>query len=402
MQDQGSVTPLEYLRAVVDARELGPLEKLVALALLRFADGAGNCYPGAASLVRATGLDERTIRRVRQKLREKGFVNWSPGGKDRHGSFQANVYLLVLPRGDGEAEAETAGTPPGGSAPPPGGPQTPPGGSAPPPGGHTPPPWGPTAPTPGGRTPPPWGPYAPTPGGPRPPTTTHYVTDHVTTHSTAHPTAHGTGENHPTSFVGGAPVLPQDTFSPPPPALASGGFEKVSLSPPAGGDAARADAPGEQGTPEPEGAGVLPKETAKGRLKGQKASKAQKPDGDAEGERSPAGRRGRVAIPSEALDLARHLAGLIRRVNPRAVVRDAHVEGEWAHAIRLLHQEDGQAWEDIRRVIDWTMTDDFWCRQIQSGQALRKHWNRLAAKAFPTRPAVPKPRRGPILRLGGR
>lgn len=35
---------------------------------------------------------------------------------------------------------------------------------------------------------------------------------------------------------------------------------------------------------------------------------------------------------------------------------------------------------DVGAVIDWVVTDDFWSQNVQSPEALRKHWNRFVAK----------------------
>jgi len=51
----------------------------------------------------------------------------------------------------------------------------------------------------------------------------------------------------------------------------------------------------------------------------------------------------------------------------------------WADIIRKL-REDGNEGKEIRKVFDWTMSDDFWSKQIRSAVNLRKHYPVLHTK----------------------
>jgi hypothetical protein len=68
---------------------------------------------------------------------------------------------------------------------------------------------------------------------------------------------------------------------------------------------------------------------------------------------------------------------------------------QWSADIDKLHRIDGQSWERIREVIDWSQRDDFWHRNILSGSKLRKQFDRLGAAMKQT----VKPRKPGILSI---
>jgi len=50
---------------------------------------------------------------------------------------------------------------------------------------------------------------------------------------------------------------------------------------------------------------------------------------------------------------------------------------KWSEDIRKLHEKDGISMDRIDAVLRWLPSDPFWPPNIQSGAALRKHWDRL-------------------------
>lgn len=85
------------------------------------------------------------------------------------------------------------------------------------------------------------------------------------------------------------------------------------------------------------------------------------------------------------LELARHLSRLILKHCPKNITIKKSQGPQWANIFRLMETNDGPEgkgipMDEIRAVIDWTFTDEFWCSQIQSAGAVRKHWNKLVTK----------------------
>jgi len=97
---------VRVMSAVFESRILGPVERLVMLALADHADDAGRCYPSNARLQDRTGLSERAVRANIRKLEDAGFLaiamNAGQGG--------ANVYIV---RPDGAPNAPRHEMPPG-------------------------------------------------------------------------------------------------------------------------------------------------------------------------------------------------------------------------------------------------------------------------------------------------
>jgi len=85
-------------------------------------------------------------------------------------------------------------------------------------------------------------------------------------------------------------------------------------------------------------------------------------------------------VPEWALALARFIAARLLELNPRYRAPTAAGLRKWAVEIDRLHRLDGQPVEEIERVLRWSMADSFWSGNIQSGKALRKHWNIITAQ----------------------
>jgi hypothetical protein len=85
-------------------------------------------------------------------------------------------------------------------------------------------------------------------------------------------------------------------------------------------------------------------------------------------------------VPEWALALARFIAARSVELNPRYRAPTAAGLRKWAVEIDRLHRLDGQPVKEIERVLRWSMADSFWSGNIQSGKALRKHWNTITAQ----------------------
>jgi len=77
--------------------------------------------------------------------------------------------------------------------------------------------------------------------------------------------------------------------------------------------------------------------------------------------------------PAWAVEMARFLADKIRA---NSSVTAKPTPG-WARDIDLLHRQDGASQPDIRQAITWATADDFWKRNVLSGNAVRRHFGKL-------------------------
>jgi len=84
----------------------------------------------------------------------------------------------------------------------------------------------------------------------------------------------------------------------------------------------------------------------------------------------------------EAVRLTSLLLGLISNNNPKAKLKTPADLERWAADLDRLHRLDNQAWADIETVLRWSQDDDFWSKNVLSGAALRRQWDKLSAKVF--------------------
>lgn len=63
-----------WQRAVRDSASLGATAKLVGLTLSTWMDARGVCYPSEATIARAVGRSESTVRRALRELERAGFL----------------------------------------------------------------------------------------------------------------------------------------------------------------------------------------------------------------------------------------------------------------------------------------------------------------------------------------
>lgn len=52
----------------------------------------------------------------------------------------------------------------------------------------------------------------------------------------------------------------------------------------------------------------------------------------------------------------------------------------WAVDVNRIREIDGRPWELIEEIARWAVEDSFWRQQIQSGAAIRKHFDKILAK----------------------
>lgn len=85
---------------------------------------------------------------------------------------------------------------------------------------------------------------------------------------------------------------------------------------------------------------------------------------------------GKVAkVPEQwSLDIAFKLAELAKANFP--FVKPTSLT-DWAADIEKIHTIDKQPVELINGIAQWSQTDDFWKKQIRSGAALRRHFEKL-------------------------
>ena len=78
--------------------------------------------------------------------------------------------------------------------------------------------------------------------------------------------------------------------------------------------------------------------------------------------------------------LAKRLQKWILRNKPNRKIDPNWLEN-WGRQIRLMHENDGRTWEQIKNAIDWSQQDEFWKINILSGEKLRKQYDRLDDEA---------------------
>ncbi len=83
-------------------------QKLILWALADYADDKGECWPSIASLVVATCLNERAVRRTLRVLETSGLITTSPG----NGRTKTSIYTLRMTAADADAAERGADSPP--------------------------------------------------------------------------------------------------------------------------------------------------------------------------------------------------------------------------------------------------------------------------------------------------
>lgn len=94
------VSAIKQMRRRVEALaelHMSLAARLLAWALALHAIAGGECWPGTATLRRLTGLDTRTIRRIRPALAPA--FDYVPGGSERVAKRRPSRYRFRLDRG---------------------------------------------------------------------------------------------------------------------------------------------------------------------------------------------------------------------------------------------------------------------------------------------------------------
>lgn len=107
------------------------------------------------------------------------------------------------------------------------------------------------------------------------------------------------------------------------------------------------------------------------------ATAGGEPPGDAP---PPPPARPEKVAPEWAIEEARAIARGQSELNPRYVMPSEARLRAWADHIERIHRIDKRPVEEVRRVREWAMAHEFWQRIIQSGEALRKHWNKITGQ----------------------
>jgi hypothetical protein len=98
-------------------------------------------------------------------------------------------------------------------------------------------------------------------------------------------------------------------------------------------------------------------------------------------------------VVQESLDCADALRSAVLAYKPdHRLSRDPaylSLRDSWAVSIERLHRIDGRSWERIREVIGWLPSSNFWAPNIQSGEKLRKQFDRLEVEMAKTRGRSP-------------
>ena len=83
---------------------------------------------------------------------------------------------------------------------------------------------------------------------------------------------------------------------------------------------------------------------------------------------------------SDPYKAARYLEYRIRQRLPSKKPADEETLLRWAADIEKIHRLDGQSWDDIADVLEFSQTDPFWQNNILSGRKFREQFLQLMAK----------------------
>lgn len=97
---------------------------------------------------------------------------------------------------------------------------------------------------------------------------------------------------------------------------------------------------------------------------------------------------------SPEYELAAHLADRKLENNPKSKPTSEKQLQNWANDVRLMVQRDDRSLSDIRALIDWSQSDDFWRANILSMGKLREKYDQLWLKMTTPIPARASPNRG--------
>ena len=86
-------------------------------------------------------------------------------------------------------------------------------------------------------------------------------------------------------------------------------------------------------------------------------------------------------LPSAALKVSERIAESVLSLNPKTkalhgAAKDKTVH-RWAQDVEKIHRIDKYEWEHIEKVLDWTLKDVFWQKNILSGGKFRDQFERL-------------------------
>ncbi|APX72694.1 helix-turn-helix domain-containing protein [Companilactobacillus allii] len=82
-------------------------------------------------------------------------------------------------------------------------------------------------------------------------------------------------------------------------------------------------------------------------------------------------------INDENYKLANYLMERIKANNPN--IKEPNLQN-WSDSIRLMHERDNRDYQNIKNMIDWSQSNDFWSTVILSAVKLRKQYDQMFAQ----------------------
>ncbi|WP_334328419.1 helix-turn-helix domain-containing protein [Companilactobacillus sp. HBUAS59699] len=76
--------------------------------------------------------------------------------------------------------------------------------------------------------------------------------------------------------------------------------------------------------------------------------------------------------------LASYFVDKIRENNPE--FKEPNMQ-KWSNSIRLMHERDNRDYSKIKKMIEWSQSDDFWSVVVLSPDKLRKQYDQMAMQA---------------------
>lgn len=85
-------------------------------------------------------------------------------------------------------------------------------------------------------------------------------------------------------------------------------------------------------------------------------------------------------ISKESQEIAQEIFKRVQEIHPKAKLPNF---ASWAKTLELINKRDNRSWDEIRVMLKWAYEHDFWYKQIQSPEALRRHWDKMAIQMSP-------------------
>lgn len=97
-QIKGNFDIMKRLLDTFEEQDLSITERMLLIALVKYMDKHGTCYPSYKALQKTTGANASTVSRNIQSLARKGWITYTKGSnaKQEANRYQLNLSMLGL------------------------------------------------------------------------------------------------------------------------------------------------------------------------------------------------------------------------------------------------------------------------------------------------------------------